>query len=679
MALTKVTYIDNVTVIGAANLNAIQDEIIENGTNISALQSGKVDKDGSKVLSTNDFTNENLSKLNGIEPQATRVLVDTALSGLSTNAIQNKAVKDALDEQSQRIDNASGSVADVYTPQAYSIGDYVTHDNKLYRAIVDIPTAEVWDETHWEEVNVADVVAELQEDTAEVKGIAFAGFPTDTASGAIATLPDGADGIPIKSLSVAIEPVQDLHGYDYPWPAGGGKNLFPLPVPSQTKNGVTVEATAFGEIWIHGAPTITSGYISFELQEITSAIIGQQATISINEKIVGIGIDCNIPGGSLTLSMSQTRTNSTGTVSDISGAVRVNVSYDVGTIDKKFKVQLELGSTATAWSPYSNICPISGHAECNVTRTGKNLTAFESGAITVYGVHTDNNARIRCPDYIKIVAGDTYTFNAEADTALQVMVYFYADNNNSEKINDASWQSVPYTFVAPTGAKYTTVVIRRTSNTTLPESSITSFQLEVGSTVTDYEEYRGTTYPIAFPSDTGTIYGGNISDESLTVTYQQVVIDENVTISSHSEGSSTSRPGFVFENVLPYFSPVVANQEVLANWAIRETNASAPTSLNVSYWSVRGRNTNSSQNLYLYGPYGAEVTEEQLLTMLATNPLQVVIKIYSPLAYQIETPTIHTLLGQNNLWADCNGDVSVTYRADTALYVQKKIAEALNA
>jgi hypothetical protein len=23
-----------------------------------------------------------------------------------------------------------------------------------------------------------------------------------------------------------LEPVQDLHGYDKPWPAGGGKNLF---------------------------------------------------------------------------------------------------------------------------------------------------------------------------------------------------------------------------------------------------------------------------------------------------------------------------------------------------------------------------------------------------------------------------------------------------------------------
>lgn len=36
MSLTKVTYTDNVTVIGADNLNDIQDAVLENETNISA-------------------------------------------------------------------------------------------------------------------------------------------------------------------------------------------------------------------------------------------------------------------------------------------------------------------------------------------------------------------------------------------------------------------------------------------------------------------------------------------------------------------------------------------------------------------------------------------------------------------------------------------------------------------
>ena len=31
---------------------------------------------------------------------------------------------------------------------------------------------------------------------------------------------------PAKSLIVGMEPIQDLHGYDSPWPAGCGKNLY---------------------------------------------------------------------------------------------------------------------------------------------------------------------------------------------------------------------------------------------------------------------------------------------------------------------------------------------------------------------------------------------------------------------------------------------------------------------
>ena len=59
-----------------------------------------------------------------------------------------------------------------------------------------------------------------------VDTIVRSGAVNDTASGSIASFTDGADNVPVKDLTVAVEPVQDLHGYDNPWPAGGGKNLF---------------------------------------------------------------------------------------------------------------------------------------------------------------------------------------------------------------------------------------------------------------------------------------------------------------------------------------------------------------------------------------------------------------------------------------------------------------------
>ena len=55
----------------------------------------------------------------------------------------------------------------------------------------------------------------------------------------VVTVDDAVD-IPAKDITIAIEPVQDLHGYDHPWPGGGNKQLVNIPdIPETTKNGVT--------------------------------------------------------------------------------------------------------------------------------------------------------------------------------------------------------------------------------------------------------------------------------------------------------------------------------------------------------------------------------------------------------------------------------------------------------
>ena len=48
----------------------------------------------------------------------------------------------------------------------------------------------------------------------------------ETASGDIATFQTDMIA-PLKSATVTLTPQQDLHGYDYPWVAGGNKNLIP--------------------------------------------------------------------------------------------------------------------------------------------------------------------------------------------------------------------------------------------------------------------------------------------------------------------------------------------------------------------------------------------------------------------------------------------------------------------
>lgn len=123
MALVKVTYVNGETVIGADNLNAIQDNVILNAANIAtnagniadsaaditALQSGKVDKVTGKGLSTNDFTNADKTKLDGIEAQATRVLIDNTLAQ-SGQAADAKAAGDAISSLDSAVEMVEAQV-----------------------------------------------------------------------------------------------------------------------------------------------------------------------------------------------------------------------------------------------------------------------------------------------------------------------------------------------------------------------------------------------------------------------------------------------------------------------------------------------------------------------------------------------------------------------------------------
>lgn len=60
--------------------------------------SGKVDKVEGKGLSTNDYTTAEKNKLGGIAAGANKTVIDTALSSTSTNPVQNKVIKKALDD-----------------------------------------------------------------------------------------------------------------------------------------------------------------------------------------------------------------------------------------------------------------------------------------------------------------------------------------------------------------------------------------------------------------------------------------------------------------------------------------------------------------------------------------------------------------------------------------------------
>ena len=73
-------------------------------TELTKVQSNKVDKVAGKGLSTEDYTSEEKTKLSNIEAGATNTVVDSALSSSSENPVQNKIITNALDGKADSFD-----------------------------------------------------------------------------------------------------------------------------------------------------------------------------------------------------------------------------------------------------------------------------------------------------------------------------------------------------------------------------------------------------------------------------------------------------------------------------------------------------------------------------------------------------------------------------------------------
>lgn len=218
----------------------------------------------------------------------------------------------------------------------------------------------------------------------------YKAFPTDTASGAVASFTDGADDLPLKSLVVNINPVQDLHGQESPYPAGGGKNKF---------NGTFLQGywAYAGGTWVNSLNWITTEKIPCKAS--TSYTVSADAKATRWQGFVWY--DSN--GNFISTDNLQSNVNIGLTKTSPSNAAYLifNIAGYPGASDTiapsdVTHFQLEEGSSSTAYAPYSNICPISGWTGANVYHSGADTSdattysiTFPAAAGTVYGGTVD--------------------------------------------------------------------------------------------------------------------------------------------------------------------------------------------------------------------------------------------------------------------------------------------------
>ena len=183
--------------------------------------------------------------------------------------------------------------------------------------------------------------------------------------------------------------------------------------------------------------------------------------------------------------------------------------------------------------------------------------------------------------------------------------------------------------------------------------SVDTYHVELGSTATAYEPYVGTTYPIPLPS---TVYGGTLDVASGVMTVDMKYVTAKLSdMSKRTDGTVTNR--YTLTNAF-------SDGEVYSL-----SNGSGKTICNMV--GTYAYNTGDTVHFYLTATNAILFLPKD---MDETLEMQIVATLTTPQTITLDPVTIATLLGFNAIYADA-GQVTVAYRADVGLYIDKRIAE----
>lgn len=202
--------------------------------------------------------------------------------------------------------------------------------------------------------------------------------------------------VPIQRLKTAINPVQDLHGQDAPYPPGGGKNLFDATQIPTSHNGITATISSDGTITLNGTATAGNAYFSVTgINEISTNGFAWSAFNPVAES--GVHLVLRDSQGTYFGDSGLNEINKTVAMPSYNDCNNLTIYVTAGTQLTNFVIRpmLEKGSTPSSYAPYSNICSITGWTESKITLAHTSdpddpdkevvTTEFQTPPGTVYG------------------------------------------------------------------------------------------------------------------------------------------------------------------------------------------------------------------------------------------------------------------------------------------------------
>jgi len=559
----------------------------------------------------------------------------------------------------------------------------------------------------------------------------------NSASGDIASFSDGAEDMPVKALTVNVEPVQDLHGYDSPWPAGGGVNKANLTgATSLSAYNLTTSFDTENEIiTISGTINKTNTCAQYRFAEFPNIQNG-------------LGLKAfNIPASASVYVENLYWDDSTQKMVVV---IRGLTAGETNTLNVKFQMVAYEGDTApTAWTPYSNICPISGHDSVNVWDDPVYGGTIKWNQLTVDGnFQGENNWKKETVDSkvtiangiatVEMLSGSPSIFVpaiapvSKPPTTITGHKYLFTLDWKGTKIGEPGFRTdsfggtfmlTNYTALADGWRRYAAIQTARSEKTAywylgwaragaigvtvgdyFSVKNINYFDLTemfgAGNEPSTVEEFKALFpndyYPfddsytetcvsavngdpyrqveVSFPTEAGTVYGGTLDVTNGVLTVDRAMVDMGTLVYNKTLSPSASGGNVFSVNVSNVGYGMARRERNAPNTMLSDVYETAQSTI---WWVSDIPDLTMSVNVSVL--YIADSRYEDATSFkTSVSGVQLVYELATPMTYQLTPQEVRTLLGQNNLWAD-TGDVAVTYKADTKLYIDNKITQAIAA
>ena len=293
-----------------------------------------------------------------------------------------------------------------------------------------------------------------------------------------------------------------------------------------------------------------------------------------------------------------------------------------------------------------NVRPISGWTGAKVAVAGINIWDEE----TEFGQWSDNRhiwvasaSQLKSKNYIPIKPVTTYRLVNPQGTISRYV--FYDANKNYMSWTSANSNS---NFTTPANSAYMMFGLATMYGTTYNHN----ISINYPATDNTYHPYVGTTYPITFPSEAGTVYGGTLDVNTGVLTVDRFNIDP-ANWTQYAQGN-----GYAAYKIteMPYGIGGYVDSKPISNIVSKFGSFSS---------------SSMSENIIQPPTSNSTIAYLALQDDLSASNVQLSYKIKTPQTYQLTPVEVLTLLGANRIYADTGDVLSLTYRADPTLYIQR--------